>query len=106
MLTGMSEGGLWPAFGPSDFAHVNWGVVVDLLPEVFAVVMITLFYLLVCIHGLELSTGVKVDLDREFRAAGFAGTVAGLGGSGPAAMRLCCPSRRGSWAPPRRGPDS
>ena len=83
MLAGSSEGSLWPPFAPSDFAHVNWDVVVDLLPEVFAVVMITLLYLLVCIHGLELSTGVKVDLDREFLAAGFAGTVAGMGGSGP-----------------------
>ena len=83
MLSGISEGGLWPPFGPSDFTHVNWDVVVALLPEVFAVVMITLFYLLVCIHGLELSTGVKVDLDREFRAAGFAGTIAGIGGSSP-----------------------
>ena len=83
MLSGRSQDGLWPTFGPSDFAHVNWEVVVDLLPEVFAVVMITLLYLLVCIHGLELSTGVKVDLDREFRAAGFAGMIAGMGGSGP-----------------------
>ena len=47
-------------------------------------------------NGLEVATGVKVDLDREFRAAGFAGVVAGAGGSAPGAhsIVLCLASRK------------
>ena len=83
VLSGIRENGLWPTFRPSDFANVDWGVVAGHLPGVLAIATVTLLCLLVYANGLEVATGVKVDLDREFRAAGFAGTVAGAGGSAP-----------------------
>ena len=88
MLSGIPQGGLWPAFGLSDFAHVDWGVVAGHFPGVLAVAMVTLLCLLVYLNGLEVATGVKVDLDREFRAAGFAGMVAGACGSAPGAHSI------------------
>ena len=88
MLSGTSENGLWPQFGPSDFAHIDGGVVVGHLPSVLAVAMVMLLCMLVNTNGLEVATGVKVDLNREFRAAGFAGMVAGVGGSAPGAHSI------------------
>ena len=96
VLSGMPESGLWPTFGPSDFAHIDWGVVAGHLPGVLAITVVTLLCLLLYMNGLEVATGVKVDLDREFRAAGLAGTVAGAGGSAPGAhsIVLCLASRK------------
>ena len=95
VLSGIPQGGLWPVFGLSDFAHVDWGVVAGQFPGVVAVATVTLLCLLVYVNGLEVATGVKVDVDREFRAAGFAGMVAGAGGSAPGAhsIVLCLASR-------------
>ena len=95
VLSGIPEGGLWPVFGLSDFVHVDWGVVAGQFPGVLAVATVTLLCLLVYVNGLEVATGVKVDVDREFRATGFAGMVAGAGGSPPGAhsIVLCLASR-------------
>ena len=35
------------------------------------------------VNGIEVATGVEVDLNREFRVTGLAGMCAGAGGSGP-----------------------
>ena len=83
LLSGMPEGGPWPAFAPSDFRHVDWGVVATQAPGLVTVTLVTLLCLLVYLNGLEVATGVEVDLDREFRAAGVAGMCAGAGGSAP-----------------------
>ena len=83
LLSGMPEDGLWPTFRLSDFAHVDWGVVAEQVPNVLTVALVTLLCVVVYMNGLEVATGVKIDLDREFRAAGLAGTLAGVGGSSP-----------------------
>ena len=83
LLSGMPQGGLWPAFGPSDLAYVDWSVVAAQVPNLLTVTVVTLLCLLVYLNGLELATGVKIDLDREFRVAGLAGMCAGAGGSAP-----------------------
>ena len=83
LLSGMPEGGPWPAFAPGDFRHVDWGVVAAQVPGLVTVTLVTLLCLLVYLNGLEVATGVDVDLDREFRAAGVAGLCAGAGGSAP-----------------------
>ena len=44
---------------------------------------VTLLKLAMNLHGLELDAGRGIDVDREFRAAGFAGLVAAAGGSPP-----------------------
>ena len=83
LLTGAPQGGLWPAFGIADLAHVDWTVVAAHVPGVLTVVLVTLLCLLVYSNGLEVATGVDIDLDREFRVAGLAGLCAGAGGSAP-----------------------
>ena len=83
LLSGMPEGGLWPAFGFGDLGHVDWSVVASQVPNLLTVTLVTLVCLLVYLNGLEVATGVEVDLDREFRAAGLAGICAGAGGSAP-----------------------
>ncbi|MCY4450650.1 MAG: SulP family inorganic anion transporter [Immundisolibacterales bacterium] len=83
LLSGMPEVGLWPAFGPGDLGRVDWNVVAGQIPALLTVTLVTLLCLLVTVNGLEVATGVEVDLDREFRAAGLAGVCAGAGGSAP-----------------------
>ena len=83
LMSGIPEGGLWPAFGPGDLGAVDWRVVAGQVPTILTVPLVTLLCLLVYVNGLEVATGVEVDLDREFRAAGLAGMCAGVGGSGP-----------------------
>ena len=83
LLSGMPEGKLWPAFGLDDLGHVDWSVVAGQVPSLLTVTLVTLLCLLVYLNGLEVATGVEVDLDREFRLAGAAGVCAGAGGSAP-----------------------
>ena len=83
LMSGIPEGGLWPAFGPGDLGAVDWRVVAGQVPTLLAVTLVTLLCLLVYVNGLEVATGVEVDLNREFRVAGLAGMCAGAGGSGP-----------------------
>ena len=83
LMSGVPEGGLWPAFGPGDLGAVDWRVVAEQVPTLITVTLVTLLCLLVYVNGLEVATGVEVDLNREFRVAGLAGICAGAGGSGP-----------------------
>ena len=83
LMSGIPEGGLWPAFGPGDVGDVDWRVVAGQVPTLITVTLVTLLCLLVYVNGLEVATGVEVDLNREFRVAGFAGICAGAGGSAP-----------------------
>ena len=83
LFSGMPEGGLWPTFGVADLASVDWAVVAGQVPSLLTVTLVTLLCLLVYLNGLEVATGVEVDLDREFRLAGVAGMCAGAGGSVP-----------------------
>ena len=83
LMSGVPEGGLWSAFGPGDLGAVDWRVVAGQVPTLLTVTLVTLLCLLVYVNGLEVATGVEVDLNREFRVAGLAGICAGAGGSGP-----------------------
>ena len=88
VLSGFPESGLWPAFGPSDFTHVDWGVVAEHLPGVLGTALVTVLCLLVYINSLETASGTRMDLDREFRVVGVASLVAGAGGSAPGAHSI------------------
>ena len=98
LLSGMSSetGALWPVFGVGDLARVDWNAVVEHVPDILTASLVTLLCLLVYVNGLEVSTGVDVDLDREFRVAGVASLCAGVGGSGPGCQSfvLTFPCRR------------
>ena len=83
LLPTVPSGTPWPVFGPSDWRHVDWAVVAGQAPGLVTVTLVTLLCLLVYVNGLEVATGVGVDLDHEFRTAGLAGFCAGAGGSAP-----------------------
>ena len=82
-LGGAQSGALWPPFPPSEFALIDWGVVIAQVPIMLAAAFVTLIAALVYTNALEVSSGVELDMNREFRSMGFASVAAGLGGSAP-----------------------
>ena len=97
LLSGISnDGALWPAFGVGDLMDADWGLIAAHVPELLTATLVTLLCLLVYVNGLEVATGIEVDLDREFRVAGIAGLCAGAGGSVPGCQSfvMTLPSRR------------
>lgn len=84
LLSGISQSSaLWPAFGISDLMNVDWSIIVGHILDLLTITLITLICLLVYVNGLEVSTGISIDLNREFRIAGIAGLFSGTGGSSP-----------------------
>ena len=83
LFAGLPAGSAWPPIGLSDLALVDWGVVTSQLPGILAVMLVALISLVFCAGGLELISGVRIDLNREFRAEGVSSVIAGLGGSAP-----------------------
>ncbi len=82
-LGGAQSGALWPPFGPGEFGLVEWGVVFSQMPIILAAAFVTLIAALVYTNALELSSGVELDMNKEFRSMGIASVAAGLGGSAP-----------------------
>ena len=83
LFAGIPAGSAWPPIGLDDLALVDWGVVTAQLPGILAVMLVALISLVFCAGGLELISGVEIDLNREFRAEGVSSVLAGLGGSAP-----------------------
>ena len=83
LFAGLPAGSAWPPIGPEDLALVDWGVVTSQLPGILAAMLVALISLVFCAGGLELISGVEIDLNREFRAEGVPSLLAGLGGSAP-----------------------
>ena len=81
LFGGMSEGGLWPVFQPADLAYVDWAAVALQIPQILALVLVTLLCTVIYLSSFELAAGRELDWNREFRAAGHASVIAGLGGS-------------------------
>ncbi len=83
LFAGMSDRGVWPPFQLGNPGLVDWGSVAVVVPNLLAAAFVTLIALAINMHCLELDTGREIDVDREFRVAGFAGLVAAAGGSAP-----------------------
>ena len=81
LFAGMSEGNLWPAFQPGDLVHVDWTAVGMQIPQMVALVLVTLLCAVIYFSSFELATGRELEWNREFTAAGHASVLAGLGGS-------------------------
>ena len=82
-LGGVQSGALWPPFELGDLALIDWSVVLSQVPIMLAAAFVTLIAALVYTNALELSSGVELDMNREFRSMGLASVAAGLGGSAP-----------------------
>ncbi len=80
LLTGTSDGGLWPAFGPTDLTLVDWSAMVAQIPALLMLVLVALVVVILNLAGLEMAANEDLDWDREFRATGVASLVAGVGG--------------------------
>lgn len=83
LFSAASGGELWPPFPLTDLAYVDWGVVLSQVPGIAGIVLVMVVYLTLVVGAVEASTGVEMDLHREFRATGLGSLVAGLGGSSP-----------------------
>ena len=83
LIAGIPPGALWPPVTPDQLALVDWQVVASQLPGVLGIVVVMLVYLVLAVGSVEASTGVEMDLNREFRSEGLGCLVAGLGGSTP-----------------------
>ena len=86
LLTGTSEGSLWPAFRPADLAHVDWTAIAMQLPSLLTLVLLALIVVIMNLAGLEMAANQDLNWDREFSATGLASVVAGLGGGTAASM--------------------
>ena len=86
LLTSTSEASLWPTLGPADLAYVDWTALAMQFPAVLMLVLIALIVVIMNIAGLEMAANQDLDWNREFRAAGLASVVAGLGGGTPASI--------------------
>ncbi len=86
LFAGTATGGLWPPFELRDLAHVDWAEVVAQVPNVLTLIVVTLIAVAMHLSGLELATNAELDWNREFRAAGGANAVAGLGAGSVGSM--------------------
>ncbi|MCY3823172.1 MAG: SulP family inorganic anion transporter [Nitrospinae bacterium] len=75
-----ADGNLWPVLGIADLAHLEWAAVAKQIPNMLTLMLIALIVVIMNFAGLELAANHELNWDREFRAAGFASVVAGLGG--------------------------
>ena len=80
LFAGTATGGLWPPFELRDLTHVDWAEVAAQVPNVVTLIVVTLIAVTMHLSGLELATNAELDWNREFRAAGGASVIAGLGG--------------------------
>ena len=86
LLASTSEGGLWPALGPTDLGRVDWAAMAVQIPALLTLVLVALIVVILNLSGLEMAANEDLDWDREFRATGIANVVAGLGGATTASM--------------------
>ena len=89
LFEGMAGGSFWPPFQPGDLAHVDWVVVALRIPDILALILVTLLNAAIQLSSIELvlATNQELDWDREFKVMGRASVLAGLGG-GPAGNLL------------------
>lgn len=80
LLSSTAEGNLWPALFPADLAYVQWDKLAEQAPRMLVLILVTFIVMAMNFAGLELATEQELDWDREFRVAGAASMVAGLGG--------------------------
>ena len=80
VFAGAADGALWPALLPADLARVDWPALAAQIPNMLAIVLVTLVAAIMSFAGFELAADVELDWDREFRVTGLASIVSGAGG--------------------------
>ena len=77
------SGSQWPITYLGSLDRVDWGTVATQVPAMAIVVVVTLLSTLTNTSGVEASTGVELDMNREFSVAGVVNGAVGLAGSAP-----------------------
>lgn len=62
-----------------DFGGVNFNFILSVLPEIGAIVLISMLTTSFSFSALELGTGKTLDINNEFRAHGTANLISGMG---------------------------
>ena len=85
LFSGTADAGLWPPVHASELVHVDWGALAKQIPNIPSppLVVITLISVVMNVGGLEQIANVELNWNREFRSAGLASLLAGLGGGAP-----------------------
>lgn len=79
LFAGTAEGGLWHPFDSGDVTHVDWAAVAAQIPNILTLIVVTLIAVAMHLSALELATNLELEWNREFKAAGGASVIAGLG---------------------------
>ena len=77
------SGSQWPITYLGSLDRVDWGTVATQVPAMAIVVVVTLVSALTNTSGVEASTGVELDMNKEFSVAGLVNGAVGLAGSAP-----------------------
>ena len=83
LFAGLSDAQLWPPVTLEDAARVDWAAVAAQVPNILTLVLVTLLCVVIYTGGLEVASNRELDWNREFRAIGLGGALAGLGGGPP-----------------------
>jgi len=80
LLGNVPAGGLYQFRTLQAFQQANWGVVLQQIPTLAALWLVSSIALLLHTSGVELTASRDLDLNRELNAAGVAWLIAGVGG--------------------------
>src|SRR5688572_11914489 len=83
LMAQFSEGALWPPAALATVGQANLPALLDQLPRIGTILIISVLTLLLYATSLDLVTGQEIDPDRELRVSGVANLAAGLGGGMP-----------------------
>lgn len=80
LLGPFPEESLWQPLAFSNLTSVHWPAIVDQIPHIATVVLMSTIALLLNGSGLELAIGKEIGLNRELRAGGIGNVLAGIVG--------------------------
>lgn len=80
LFSSTATGALWPTVGPADLGLVDWAALSGQIVNLLVLAIVALICIVMSLAGLEVALSEDLDWDREFRAAGSASVIGGLGG--------------------------
>ncbi len=83
LFAGLSGSDPWPPVTLAQAARIDWSAVALQVPNILALILVTLLCTVLYIGGMELASGRELDWNREFGAVGLGSLAAGLGGAPP-----------------------
>lgn len=86
LFSGLSGGGVWPPIGPADLPYIHWSEFAGQIPNLLILFTVTLVCVAMNLGGTEVAANVDLDWNREFRVAGWANIVTGVGGAPPGCL--------------------